>query len=89
MLVIGAAEFDEKEITQTIFERCSKFGLVTGVEIRRDDDPYRYDFAIVEMSSEKEASEIVTQLGGTAHGFSVVMQICHGRKDARGLQTLH
>jgi hypothetical protein len=76
-------------LQQEVFERCSKFGLVTDVEIRRDEDPFRYDLAIVEMSTEEEASELVAKLGGTVDGFSVVMQIYHDRKELRGPQTLH
>ncbi len=87
MLVVDIAEFDEMELT--IFERCSKFGLVTAIEIRRDADPYRYDLAIVEMSTEEEANEIVKKIGGKVDGFSVVMQIYHDRKELRGPQTLH
>jgi hypothetical protein len=89
MLVVDTAEFDELELQEEIFEQCSKFGLVTDIEIRKDSDPYRYDVAIVEMSSEKEASRIVEKLGGRANGFSVVMEIYHEAKELRGHQTLH
>ena len=89
MLIVNAADYDNTEMEELITERCSKFGLVTDIEIRRDDDPNRYDLAIVEMSTEEEASEVVKALGGKEHGSSVVMKILHKGKSIPGPRTLH
>ncbi len=89
MLIIDAAEFDEMELLGVISKQCSELGSVMGVKIWRINDPYRYDLAIVEMSSDDEASEVATELGGQGYGSSVVMQILHRGKLLRGHQTLH
>jgi hypothetical protein len=89
MLIIDATEFDEMELQELISERCSEVGSVMDVEIQKIRDPYRYDLAIVEMSTDEEASEVVKELGGTEYGSSVVMKIFHRGKLLPGLQTLH
>ncbi len=89
MLLVNAPDYDNTEMEELITRRCSKFGLVTDVEIRRHADPYRYDLAIVDMSSEEGASEVVKELGGKEHGSSVVMKILHKGKLIPGPQTLH
>jgi hypothetical protein len=63
MLIINAADFDETELEDIIAERCSEFGSVVGVEIRRTNDPCRYDLALVEMSTQEEASNVFNELG--------------------------
>ena len=63
MLIIRTADFDETELEKLISERCSEFGSVIDIEIRRASDPYCYDLAIVEMSTEEEASEVVKEPG--------------------------
>ncbi len=55
MLIIDAAEFDAMELQEMISDQCSELGLVMDIEIRKIDDPYRYDLAIVKMSGEAEA----------------------------------
>jgi hypothetical protein len=89
MLIIDAAEFDEMELQEMISERCSELGAVMDIEIRKINDPYRYDLAIVEMSTDEEASEVVRELGGKEYGSSVVMRILHKGKLLRGPETLH
>jgi hypothetical protein len=89
MLLVNATNYDNGEMEELIAEQCSEFGFVTDVEICRNDDPYRYDLAIVEMSSGKEASKVVKQLGGKEFGSSVLLQIYHEGKLLRGPQTLH
>ncbi len=89
MLIIDAAEFDEMELQGFISEQCSELGSVMDVKIWRINDPYRYDLAIVEMSTDEEASEVVKELGGKGYGSSVVMEILHQGKLLRGPQTLH
>ena len=89
MLMVSADDYDNSEMEELISERCSEFGLVTDIEIRRDHDPYRYDMAIVEMSTEEEASEVVRQLGGSEWGSCVMMKICHEGKLLPGARTLH
>ena len=80
MVIVNADDYDNGEMEELISERCSEFGFVTDVEIRRDADPYRYDFAIVEMSTEDEASEVVKQLGGRELGSCVMIKIMHQGK---------
>jgi hypothetical protein len=89
MLMVNATDYDDVEMEELISERCSEFGLVTDVEIRRDADPYRYDFAIVEMSTDEEASEVVKQFGGREWGSCVMIKICHEGKLLPGVRTLH
>jgi hypothetical protein len=89
MLLVSGTDYDDVEMEELITERCSEFGLVTDIEIRREADPYCYDFAIVEMSTEEEASEVVNKLGGKEYGSSVVMKILHEGKLIPGPRTLH
>jgi hypothetical protein len=89
MLIISAADFDEIELEEMISERCSEFGSVMGIEIRRDSDPHRYDLALVEMSTEEEASKVVEELGDEERGTSVMMKIKHQGKLLPGIPTLH
>jgi hypothetical protein len=89
MLIINAADFDETELEELISERCSKFGSVMGVEVRRHSDPHRYDLALVEMSTEEEASKVFKELGDAERGTSVMMKIKHDGKLLPGLPTLH
>ena len=89
MLIIDAAEFDEKVVQEVISDWCSKLGSVMDVEIQRNSDPYRYDLAIVEMSTDEEASEVVKELGGEEQGSSVVMKILHRGKLLPGPATIH
>ena len=89
MLIIDAAEFDEAQLQEFISERCSELGSVMDVEIRKVSDPYSYDFAVVEISTDEEASEVVKELGGKEYGSAVVMRILHQGKLIRGPQTLH
>ncbi len=89
MLIIDAAEFDETALEETISDRCSELGLVMDIEIRKNSDPFRYDLAIVEMSTDEEASEVARELGGKGCGSSVVMRILHKGKVIRGAETLH
>ena len=89
MLIISAADFDETELEEIISARCGEFGSVMGVEIHRDSDPYRYDLALVEMSTEEEASKVFKELGDAERGTSVMMKIKHDGKLLPGLPTLH
>jgi hypothetical protein len=89
MLIVDAADFDDIELEEMIFERCSEFGSVMGVEIRRDSDPHRYDLVIVEMSTEEEAGKVFKELGDEERGTSVMMKIKHEGKLLPGLPTLH
>jgi hypothetical protein len=89
MLIIDATEFDEMELEELISERCSEFGSVVDVEIRRDSDPHRYDLALVEMSTEEEASKVVEELGDQERGTSVLMKIRHQGKVLPGFHTIH
>ncbi len=89
MLIIDTADFDDTELEEVIFERCSEFGSVMGVEIRRYSDPHRYDLALVEMSTEEEASSVFKELGDAERGTSVVMKIRHEGKLLPGMPTLH
>ncbi len=89
MLIVDAADFDEMELQGYISEQCSELGSVMDVKIWRVSDPYRYDFAVIEMSTHNEASEVSKHLGGKEVGSSVVIEIFHKGKLARGLQTLH
>ena len=89
MLIIDADDFDDTELEEVIFERCSEFGSVMGVEIRRYSDPRRYDLALVEMSTEEEASNVFKELGDAGKGTSVVMKIRHEGKLLPGMPTLH
>jgi hypothetical protein len=89
MLIIDDAEFDEVELEEMISDRCSEWGSVMDVEICRVSDPFSYDLAIVEMSNEEEASEVVKELGGDEYGASVVMKILHKGKLIAAPDTLH
>jgi hypothetical protein len=89
MLIIDATEFDEMELEELISERCSEFGSVVDVEIRRDSDPHRYDLALVEMSTEEEANKVVEELGDQERGTSVLMKIRHQGKVLPGVHTIH
>ncbi len=89
MLIIDAADFDDTELEEMIFERCSEFGSVMGVEIRRYSDPHRYDLVYVEMSTADEASKVAEELGDAEQGTSVMMKIKHEGKLLPGLPTLH
>jgi hypothetical protein len=53
---------------------------VTDLEICRVGDPYSYGLAIVEMSNEDEAGEVVKELGGAGCGSSVAMRVLHNGK---------
>jgi hypothetical protein len=86
MLIINAASFDAMALEELISERCSEFGSVMGVEIRRDSNPHRYDFAVVEMSTEEEASKVAKELGDEERGTSVMMRIKH---EGKQIPTLH
>ena len=89
MVIINAADFDETELEEMISERCSKFGSVMSVEIRRHSDPHRYDLALVEMSTEEEASNVFKEFGDAERGTSVMMKIKHQGKLLPGARTLH
>jgi len=86
MLIINAADFDEAELEELITERCSEFGSVVDVEIRRDSNPHRYDLALVEMSTEEEASNVFKELGDAEKGTSVMMKIKH---EGKQIPTVH
>ncbi len=88
MVVIKAADFDDFELEELLTERCSEYGSVMGVEIRRDSDPHRYDLALVEMSTEEEASKVAEEMGDQERGTSVIMKIKHEGKQIR-TTTLH
>ncbi len=88
MVVINASDFDESELEELLTNRCSEYGSVMGVEIRRDNDPERYDLALVEMSTEEEASKVVQEMGDQERGTSVIMKIKHEGKQIR-TPTLH
>jgi hypothetical protein len=89
MLIINAPDFDETELEEIISERCSEFGLVMDIEIRRDSDPYRYDLVMVKMSSEEEAIKVASELGDKKRGASVIMKIKHEGKLLPGFATIH
>ncbi len=89
MLIVNATDYDNGEMEELISERCSEYGFVTDIEIRRDADPYCYDMAIVEMSTEEEASEVVKQLGGREWGSCVMIKILHQGKLLPGIRMLH
>jgi hypothetical protein len=89
MVVINAADFDEAELEEMLTERCSEFGFVVDVEIRRDSDPRRDDLALVEMSTEEEASKVVKELGDQERGTSVMMKIRHQGKLLPGFRVIH
>jgi hypothetical protein len=89
MLVVNTVDFDETELEEIISDRCSEFGSVMGVEIRRHSDPHRYDLALVEMSTEEEASKVFKELGDQERGSSVMMKIKHAGKLLPGLPTIH
>ena len=86
MLIIRGSDFDEIELEEIISERCSEFGSVVGVEVRRDSDPRRYDLALVEMSTEEEASKVFNELGDQERGTSVIMKIKH---EGKQIPTIH
>ncbi len=86
MVFISADDFDEAELEQIISERCSEFGSVVDVTVRRDSNPKHYDLALVEMSTAEEASKVVEELGDQERGTCVIMKIQHEGKD---FPTLH
>ncbi len=86
MVFISADDFDETELEELISERCSEFGSVVDVTVRRDSNPKHYDLALVEMSTEEEARKVMEELGDQERGTCVMMKIKHEGKD---FPTLH
>jgi hypothetical protein len=76
MLIIDAPEFDEIEVEEMISERCSEFGSVMAVEIRRDSDPHHYDLAFVEMSTREQLSGLVQPGDLVSLNPMMVRKIC-------------
>jgi hypothetical protein len=89
MLIVDAVDFDEVELEEIIARKCSEYGSVIDVEIHREDDPLLYDLAIVEMSSRREASRVVDELGGREYGASVMIKIIHKAKNIPMPDTYH
>ncbi len=65
----------EKELTGQIIERCARYGAVKSVEIRRAERGATYQFAVVRMSTYKQAEELFEQWGVAKNGDSVVIRL--------------
>lgn len=74
-MTLNMSELPEQELIRQIVERCGEFGLVSSVEILRDDPAATYQFAVVRMSTPTEASSLFMAMGTSKFDDSVVIRL--------------
>jgi hypothetical protein len=65
----------EKELTGQIIERCAHYGAVKSVEIKRAERGATYQFAVVRMSTYRQAAKLFDEWGVARNGDSVVIRL--------------
>lgn len=66
-------ERPDKLVEQSIVTRCSRYGLVAGIELHRDPSP----FALVKMVRPEQTRGVASEYQGSIFGSAALIRLKH------------
>jgi hypothetical protein len=75
VLTLNMLKASEAEVCGIVAAQCSSFGTGTVLRVALPDDRTSQGAAIVRMSSDEEATRLVSGLGGSRCGNKVILKL--------------
>jgi len=75
MLTLDLLRLSEAEVRDIVAAQCANFGTGTVLRVALPDDRYGQGAAVVKMSTDDEASRLVSELGGSRCGSKVILRL--------------
>ena len=75
MLTLDFRTISEEEASEQIAARCASFGTATILRVEFPDHRTAQGAAVIKMSSYEEASNLVSEFGGSRCGTKVIIRL--------------